>query len=1151
MNSQTIYHAFISYSSSHRPQVQEIADILNQRGCSCFFDQWYLNPGRCWMEELENSLNASRSVAVFVGPGEMRPWQKREVAFAIDRQARDPRFPVIPVLLPGCDPPLGFLSQLTWIDLRQPAAKTSQIDRLARIIQGGSNAGEDQRNPRSSACPYRGLLSFREEDSGFYFGREAYIRQLEEKLARNNLVAVVGASGSGKSSLVQAGLVPRLRRAARRNPVWEIATMRPGVDPFHALADVVLPLIEPGLAGINLVERRIELMEKMWTAKTPLWDLTSEALRQQRGTDRLLLVVDQWEELYVECKDESRTARFIEELIESTSRSNTVLSVIFTIREDFYKHILNNRALLDRLRDARVDLGPMNASERREAIEQPAKAIRCSFESGLVERLLADARHEPGNLPILEFALEELWKRHEDDRMTHAAYDAFGGLSGALATRAEEVYESLDESAKEASPSLFRRLVNAGAKSEEDARRRAEINSLDEPAQRVVRCMADRRLLVTSASIRERGEFTDVVEVAHEELLRNWDRLKQWVELDRRFLQWRRRLESSLNLYQRDPESAFLRHNALREAREFFEQRKHELEHREREFIAASLRANKRRILRTVAAFLVPTLMVCFTLWFSWRQIERQREREMVKAALANLPLAPPSSVPSLLNQLAAAPSVATRELNSQYYSPRASQSQRLRLAYGLCAVAAVTGSDHEVAAFLFDRIVDVPKEERANLLNALSRLPDREVVKRRLLQRVERADPLIATRYRLAALFLGEFSVVDALRSPSGDPAARTRFIAEFAHWPIEWVELSRELARVEDGDIRSGLCLALGGVELPADFGPEIHQLQSQLVDWWQDAADAGTHSAASWALRQWKKPLPDTAPRSVDAHATEQRGWYVNRLGMTMVRIPQGNYRLGSKSDPENPPHMADVREFWIGDCEVTIEQFRKFRSASGVATVGEFPSDLTASNGPPHPVVDVSWFEAVEFCNRLSALEGLAPYYTLSQPRSSSGALGEYDQSVKPAGGIGYRLPTDVEWECACRGGTVTEYSFGNSDDDLSDYGWFGIERKETRPIAMLRPNQWGLYDGHGNVWEWCEDWASEDVSRVYRGGSWHYAAEYCRSSYRGGGGPESRLPYVGLRVARSHSETVGAGNEARSARMSYPLPERTRPPKRGR
>jgi formylglycine-generating enzyme required for sulfatase activity/ABC-type dipeptide/oligopeptide/nickel transport system ATPase component len=1102
------------------------------------------------MEELEKSLDASRSVAVFVGPGEMRPWQKREVAYAIDRQARDPQFPVIPVLLPGCDPPLGFLSQLTWIDLRQPAAKSSQIDRLARIIQGGSAAGEDQRNPRSIACPYRGLLSFREEDASFYFGRELYIGQLEEKLARNNLVAVVGASGSGKSSLVQAGLVPRLRRAGR-TLVWEIATMRPGVDPFHALADVILPLIEPQLAGINLVERRTELTEKMRTGKTPLWDLTSEALRQQRGTDRLLLVVDQWEELYVECKDESLTARFIKELIDSTSRPSTALSVIFTVREDFYKHILNHRALLDRLRDARVDLGPMNESERREAIERPAKAIRFAFESGLVERLLADAGHEPGNLPLLEFALEELWKRHEADRMTHAAYDAFGRLSGALATRAEQVYESLDKSAKEAAPSLFRRLVNAGAKSEEDARRRAEINSLDEPAQRVVRHMADRRLLVTSASIREGGEFADVVEVAHEELLRNWDRLKQWVELDRRFLQWRRRLESSLNLYQTDPESAFLRHNALQEAREFFNQRKTELEHREREFIAASLRANKRRILRKVAAFLVPTVVVCFTLWLSWRQIERQREREMVKAAIANLPLAPPSSVPSLLNQLAAVPSVATRELNSQYYSANASHSQRIRLAFGLCAVDAVTGSDHEVAAFLVDRIVDVPEEERANLLRALSRLPDREIVKQRLWQRVERADPIIATRYRLAALFLGEFSVVDALRSPSGDPTARTRFIAEFAHWPIEWGELSRRLARVEDDDIRSGLCLALGGVELPADSGPETHRLQSQLVDWWQDTADSGTHSAAGWALRQWKRPPPETAPRLADSHATERRTWYVNRLGMTMVKIPQGSYRLGSRSAPENPPHVAEIREFWIGDCEVTIEQFRKFRSASGVATVGELPSDLTTLNGPPHPVVNVSWFEAVEFCNWLSELEGLTPYYTLSRPLSSAGTAGEYDQSVTPAGGIGYRLPMDAEWECACRGGTVTEYSFGNSDDDLSDYGWFGIEKKETRPIAMLRPNRWGLHDIHGNVWEWCEDWASEDVSRVYRGGSWHYPAEYCRSSYRGGGGPESRLPYVGFRVARSHSETTGAGNETRSTPLSHPVPKRTRPPKNGR
>ena len=1151
MNSQTSYHTFISYSSTHRPQVQEIADRLQQLGCSCFFDQWYLNPGHRWMEELENSLAASRSVAVFVGPGGMRPWQQREVAYAIDRQARDPHFPVIPVLLPGCDPPLGFLSQMTWIDLRQPSEKSSQIDHLARIIKGGSDIGELRRNPRSVVCPYRGLLPFREEDSSFYFGRESYIRQLDETLARNNLVAVVGASGSGKSSLVQSGLVPRLRRSGR-NPVWEIAMMRPGVDPFHALADVILPLIEPQTSGIALVKKRAELVELMRTRKTPLWDLTSEALRQQRGTDRLLLVVDQWEELYVECKDESLATRFIEQIIESTSQSNTALSVVFTIREDFYRHILTNRALLDRLRDARVDLGPMNDSERREAIERPAQMVGLTFESGLVERLLADAGHEPGNLPLLEFALEELWKRQETDRMTHAAYDAFGRLSGALATRAEDVYGSLDESAKEATPSLFRRLVNAGAKSEEDARRRAEISSLDEPAQRVVRRMADRRLLVTSASMSERGELAELVEVAHEELLRNWDRLKQWVDLDRKFLQWRCRLESSLNLYQRDPESAFLRHNALREARDYFDQRKAELEDREREFVSASLRAERRRVLRTAALALVLTLVIGSIIWLAWRVIVREREREVVKAAVANLPLAPASSVPSLLKILVAVPTVATRELNSHYRSARLNQFQRLRLAYGLCAVDAVSGSDHEVAEFLIDQIADVPKDERANLLQALSRLPDRDVVKRRLLQRVELAAPEIATRYRLAALFLGEFSVVEALRSPDGDPTARTRFIAEFPHWPIEWTELSRRLAGVEDGEIRSGLCLALGGVELPADSVPEIHQLQSKIATWWQDASDSGTHSAAGWALRQWNKPLPVADPRLETADAKAQRAWHVNRLGMTMVKIPRGSYRLGSKAALENPPRMADIGDFWIGTCEVTNDQFHEFRSDSGVTTGENNSYDPTVSNSPPHPVVEVSWFDAVEFCNWLSKLEGLTPYYSLTHPQSSSGAADESVQSVVPTGGIGYRLPTEVEWECACRGGTVTEYSFGNSDDDLPDYGWFGVGSKETQPTAMLRPNRWGLHDVHGNVWEWCEDWASKDVSRVYRGGSWHYPAEYCRSSYRGSGGPESCLPYVGFRVARSHFATFTTGvDEAGPAPMINPMRVKPRPPEHGR
>jgi hypothetical protein len=162
--------------------VLKIAGELQKRGCSCFFDPWYLEPGRNWVAALERALAASRSVAVFVGSGEMGRWQQREVTWALDRQAGDPQFAVIPVLLPDCEPPLGFLRQLMWIDLQENPADAAQLDRLAAAIRGEPVAGDGQRQPQANICPYRGLLCFREEDTAFFFGRDTYIQQLADKV---------------------------------------------------------------------------------------------------------------------------------------------------------------------------------------------------------------------------------------------------------------------------------------------------------------------------------------------------------------------------------------------------------------------------------------------------------------------------------------------------------------------------------------------------------------------------------------------------------------------------------------------------------------------------------------------------------------------------------------------------------------------------------------------------------------------------------------------------------------------------------------------------------------------------------------------------------------------------------------------------------
>jgi Novel STAND NTPase 1/TIR domain len=238
------FDVFLSYSRSDASIADRLVQVLRSRRLKVFFDRDYLVPGQEWPALLENHLSACRAVAICVGPTGLGPWQKREQYVALDRQSRDNRFPVIPVLLPGAkDPPLGFLRLETWVDLKAGVEDPPAVSRLEKAIHGiapGDNEATAQADPRASLSPYRGLEPFREEDEPFFVGRETFTKALIDKIGQRSLVAVLGASGAGKSSVVLAGLVPALRRSADGR-VWDIARMHPGRYPLRQLAAAFLP----------------------------------------------------------------------------------------------------------------------------------------------------------------------------------------------------------------------------------------------------------------------------------------------------------------------------------------------------------------------------------------------------------------------------------------------------------------------------------------------------------------------------------------------------------------------------------------------------------------------------------------------------------------------------------------------------------------------------------------------------------------------------------------------------------------------------------------------------------------------------------------------------------------------------------------------
>ncbi|MFO0779429.1 MAG: SUMF1/EgtB/PvdO family nonheme iron enzyme [Nitrospira sp.] len=588
------FDVFLSYHWRDRESVERIARALRNQGLKPFLDRWYLVPGRPWPQALEQTLASCQAVAVCIGPGEMGPWQTRESNFALERQGRNADFPVIPVLLPGSDPVLGFLGQNTWVDLRQGTDDPGVLSLLVGAIRSDVSApdlAERIRATRATLCPFRGLLYFREEDAPFFFGRQATIGHLYAAIKQHRFLAVVGASGSGKSSVVRAGLVPQLRQ--EKDTIWDVATLFPGDEPLKALARAVSPLLEPqAMDEIDRLVKINKLADALARQDVNLHDIGLQILEKQSGTNRLLLIVDQAEELYTVAKNDHIRRRFIDEILDASERGSC--TVMLTLRGDFVGKALSYRPLSDRLQGAQINVGSMTRTELEQTITSPARRVEMSFADGLVARILDDVGDEPGHLPLLEFVLKRLWEDRQGPELSHQAYEAMGGLQGAVAKRAEEVFATLTPLEQDAVKRVFFHVVRA-SETGEDTSRRAALSEIGPSVLEVVKKLVDERLLVTNRAVA--GEET--VEVSHEALIRQWHRLQGWLKEDRESLLWRERLRGRVNdwKYTTQDEGTLLRGALLVEAQRWLSQKAEMLTNQEQDYIRHSVEARERAVL--------------------------------------------------------------------------------------------------------------------------------------------------------------------------------------------------------------------------------------------------------------------------------------------------------------------------------------------------------------------------------------------------------------------------------------------------------------------------------------------------------------------------------------------------------------------------
>jgi len=426
----------------------------------------------------------------------------------------------------------------------------------------------------SDVCPYRNLGAFAEADARFFFGRQRVIDEMVNSLRNEpRFLALLGPSGSGKSSVVQAGLIPQLRQGAiPGSDRWEIIVTRPTDRSFRQRVDTL----------------------------------------DQKVAVRRVLVIDQFEELFVsssETEHQSLLARLTEFLDKVSS-----LTIVLTMRDDFYSSLVRYEAFSRRLRSALLNIpASLTYQEVLDIIEKPAQLVGVHFEQGLAETIAKDTLetvpHTIGRkkvasstvLPLLEFALTQLWERRSDGTLTYNAYKSIGEVTGGLAQWADQEFYSLDEQQRIIARRIFTNLVHLGSESQglPNSSRRRFLTSLlrkddeRETVQYIIRRLANARLLVTSRDGRNNEE---TVEIIHEALLCEWGQLTEWIREDRGFLLWYQKFEQrfqewretqAIDATQRDADK-LLRGRDLSEAEEWLKDRVEDLNSEEQGFIYLS-----------------------------------------------------------------------------------------------------------------------------------------------------------------------------------------------------------------------------------------------------------------------------------------------------------------------------------------------------------------------------------------------------------------------------------------------------------------------------------------------------------------------------------------------------------------------------------
>jgi hypothetical protein len=1042
----------------------------------------------------------------------------------------------------------------------KPVTSDEELRALLKKIEG-SEKNNDSVSPESESkidmpggggvpdeCPYPGLRCFGEDDISVFFGRDQEREEILSAIYRCPSVVLFGSSGSGKSSLFNAGIIPCLRSHSHDDNRWNIIQSRPKRNPIYEI-------LRTRLSELDL--KRVNGDSRGQAA------IFRELVRAS-SSDRnhTLLLVDQAEELFTESSPEAaeQFLATLSDLIEEIPSFHVAIG----IRSDFIGYLMDSTDGAMR-QSALISLSRMQSDVLQSAIEIPARQRGVFVEDRLIRALVDDVGLGNGQLPLLQFVLREIWFKRSANRLTLDNYEKIGGIKGALADHCEAIYQRCSIDQQNLFAGLISDLVHIDTSTGAVTKRtKVFTHSISADLRALIDALADNRIL-----IKDEGPSKDsfAIEFVHETIISAWQRIADIVNYDKEFLLWRNHIAARTVQFEgaeRD-EEYLLGPEGISKAlswKTLYDR----LEEKERVFIEASIayqdKVRRKESLDKIALILqalkttdieriaIPIEQISrfgpLGVESIQSAIQETRDRlELTRLRIALVVLGVPDvEIGSLVDELigttspghvaivaslleGVAPSVC--KILWQVLDSEAPSEKFLR-ASALLSMLSATSTErwtHYAESFL-EKMCSLSPSEVAPWVEYLT--PIRVALKKSLRFRIQDSSGEsngVTERFVFAKLYgdSDESLLFLALNANATDIRAILRMVDPSSSKAPTLIGMCEDERRNRLTDramnaivraIYSALTLGENTIScIAGDLLDEPECLSRLLIfcrnagwppiDLVSTALSPKTTSAEKYLLlaiashhlgmvtESDREILCDIYGRQSDSGIHAVLGLILDRLGIKSERQVRereltakggGSYCGGGWMLVEIGSHVVEFCRYrdniWIANTPITVSQFAQFRSTKEMDPFASYMPE------PECPVVGISWHDAVDYA--------------------------EWVSDQHKALGI-FRLPYDKEWVGAATQSSRDPYWFGSSIDAFPFFGWYFLNAgNSTQPVRSLVPSPKGLFDIHGNVWEWCADICSQDGanlsevfgrgaevtgdSRILRGGSWSDSPNWC-------------------------------------------------------